>query len=242
MAKSGPKLTQEKPSKLPNLDIRVRPKDSKIKFSFSYFKEISNFQIGGCNSTWFVSLIERLTILSEKESSFFLEGNRGGKSLRWHEINWNAKNIPLERSVCTWVPEQYLNNNRDYPFFQFSISTGTGRVIGFFNIDYTVFYIVLLDPHHNLQPSKDFKYKVTSTRQIPTEYDQLLKEYDCICDEVKKCVADKPCKAKEAKQIAQLYNIVYARLDDDLLELYEQQIESGKSMHDILENGLFNLL
>ena len=35
----------------------------KITFSFSYFKQIPNFELGGCSQGWHVGLIERLGVL-----------------------------------------------------------------------------------------------------------------------------------------------------------------------------------
>lgn len=72
-------------------------KRRKITFSFSYFKQIPNFQIGECSKGWHIGLLERLGALGTMTPQEVLEENRGSIALRCHPIDWSAKNIPIQR-------------------------------------------------------------------------------------------------------------------------------------------------
>lgn len=242
MAKNGMQLTQNKPSypnSLVSQDLAKSIKGKKLCFSFQYFKQIAYFEVGSCGTEWFISVVERIKDLSEKEISFFIEGNRGGKTLRVHPINWSSRNIPISKSDCNWIPSSYLDNDDDFPFYQFAVSKGKGRIVGFFNEDNTVFNIVLFDPKHNLQPSKDFNYKVDTTSFGYSEYDKLLSNYKQIENIIEKCPhkkdkCDIQTKITEADSI---HNVVYVTLDDDFYDTYKS-IENNKSLKELIEEAL----
>ena len=67
-------------------------KRRKITFSFSYFKQIPNFQIGECSKGWHIGLLERLGALGTMTPQEVLEENRGSIALRCHPIDWSASN------------------------------------------------------------------------------------------------------------------------------------------------------
>ncbi len=69
-----------------------------------------------------------------------------------------------------------FTNDEEFPFYQSQISMSLGRVVGFFDENHEHFYILLLDHKHNLQPSKDYSYKVGDTTQMFCEYTSLLME------------------------------------------------------------------
>ena len=46
---------------------------------------------------------------------------------------------------------------------QFSITKSTGRIVGYFDRDSSIFHIVLLDPEHNIQPAKKTNYQIQPT-------------------------------------------------------------------------------
>ena len=79
--------------------------------------------------------------------------------LRFHQINWGQKNCPMSREELDWLPKGYLDNADSFPMCQFQISMALGRIVGFWD-ENNVFNVVLLDPLHNIQPSKDYGYKV----------------------------------------------------------------------------------
>lgn len=94
-------------------------------------------------------------------------------SLRIHDIDWDAKNIPISRDDIDWVDEVYWGNPDEYPLMQFHISKALGRVVGFLD-ERQRFNVVLLDPKHNLQPSKFANYRIRSTTIGQCEYTGLL--------------------------------------------------------------------
>jgi hypothetical protein len=44
-----------------------------------------------------------------------------------------AKNIPIQRIDFDWIERKILENEDEYPFLQFQVSTALGRVVGFFD-------------------------------------------------------------------------------------------------------------
>ena len=94
---------------------------------------------------------------------------------RFHSINWEQKNIPIQRKQLNWIPAPILENENEFEIVQLNISTGTGRIIGFWGAKEakSTFYIVLLDPKHNIQPSQKHNYQVTTTYEASSQYDIL---------------------------------------------------------------------
>jgi hypothetical protein len=146
------------PAQAPRPKTGNIPPKKKWKFSFRYWKQIEYFGVDQCDKSWFVSLLERLTEVSSLEVEDALAGSYG-TSLRCHPINWDARNIPISRAEIDWLGEY---SSDDFELIQFSISTGRGRIIGFFDADH-IFHIVLLDPLHNLQPAKKRNYQVRAS-------------------------------------------------------------------------------
>ncbi|EKU88742.1 BTB/POZ domain-containing protein [Bacteroides oleiciplenus] len=210
----------------------------KITFSFSYFKQISNFGVGGCSPKWYVSFLDRMSVLGTMTPQEVLEVNRGSDALRCHPIDWNAQNIPIQRDDLDWLPENILKNEAEFPIMQFSISTGTGRIVGFFDRDSSVFHVVLLDPNHNIQPSKKTNYQIQPTTQGISQYDELLNKLENIKKIVQDC-KDKNCKLHaHLKMIEGLHdNIVYVGIDEDFYATY-QEILQVHSLQEILEQGI----
>ncbi|WP_455587789.1 hypothetical protein [Bacteroides sp.] len=215
-------------------------KRRKIAFSFSYFKQIPNFGIGGCTSKWHTGLLERLSALGNMTPQEALEENKGSDALRCHPIDWNAQNIPIQRNNLNWLPKDILENEAEFPIMQFSISTGTGRIVGFFDRESSVFHVVLLDPNHNIQPSKKTNYQIQPTTQGISQYDELLNKLE----NIKKIVQD--CKDKSCKLHAHLTmieglhdNIVYVGVDKDFYSTY-QEILQVHSLQEILEQGIWD--
>lgn len=112
-----------------------------LGFSFKYLQTHNEkFSIRDRDANYFTVLLERLRDLSTLTVQE-VKMNRS-QSLRCHSIKWrettepNGFGIPNEKELVT-IP------------YQFSLSTNEhGRVHGFFIED--VFYIVWLDPNHNL--------------------------------------------------------------------------------------------
>jgi len=223
-----------------------KPTKTEWSFSFKYFNQIKYFGLDKSDSSWFVSLLERFKELSKVEIDIFLRDFNLQDNLRYHEINWEATNIPISRTDCTWVDKDILKNEVDYPFVQFHISKALGRVVGFW--DANVFCIVLLDPLHNIQPYNDEKdkkrissnYKIHDCNILSCQYTSLLKDLDDIKRKYPNC---ENCNI--ISQINELpwrnsnSNAVIFFLDDDYLSHFKE-ISKNKSISEIFENGLIN--
>jgi hypothetical protein len=112
-----------------------------ISFSFRYYQDDRDkFSIGGRDAIYLASLLRRLRDLSQLNAKEVI--NDRSKSLRCHGIVWqnttepNGFGIPNEAMLVN-VPYQFQISANEY-----------GRVHGFFSEN--VFYIVWLDPDHNL--------------------------------------------------------------------------------------------
>ena len=130
MVSGGKKLTNKSNSQ--SL-IRLAP-ITKVNFSisFQYFKQIPYFGIGHKDTKWFNGLIERLKDFCSHNSN--LLGDYSSRdTYRLHQINWEQPNIPIQRKDLNWIPTEYLDNDVDYPIWQFEISKSTGRIVGFFD-------------------------------------------------------------------------------------------------------------
>lgn len=250
MAKNGKKLTLDLHTGKPKFGNKalVTPEQEKlierrkITFSFSYFKQIENFGIGNCSTKWYVGFLERMSVLGTMTPQEVLEENRGSDSLRCHPIDWDAKNIPVRRSDLDWLPKDILENEVEFPMVQFAISTGTGRIMGFFDRDSSVFNIILLDPNHNIQPSKKTNYQIQPTTLGMSQYDDLLNKLECVKKTVKDC-QDKSCKLHSSlSEIEGLHdNIVYIGLDKDFYSTY-QEIIKKHSVQEIMETGIVDFM
>lgn len=155
--------------------------EKKWAFSFRFWKQITYFGLDRTDSAWFVSLIDKLSELSKESIDGFKKDSALRDQWRFHDINWKQKKIPVQRADLNWIDSDYLDNNEEFPLQQFQISQSLGRVIGFFDEAQT-FNIVLLDPLHNIQPSKSYSYRVDYCLPLESPYSLLL----CQLDEIKK--------------------------------------------------------
>ncbi|MGN1230040.1 MAG: hypothetical protein ACI4T5_10375, partial [Prevotella sp.] len=80
----------------------------------------------------------------------------------------------MKKFPKTDIPLRYRPSAIDCPIMQFQISKANGRVIGFFNHNHSVFYIVFLDPNHNAQLSGYNDYKVREIEPCKSEIDDLM--------------------------------------------------------------------
>ncbi len=132
-------MSKKKP--LPKI-VPSQPKPPKVLgFSFKYLQtQNEKFSIRDRDANYFTAFLERLRDLSTLTAQE-VKMNRS-QSLRCHPIKWrettepNGFGIANEKELVT-IP------------YQFSLSSNEhGRVHGFFIED--IFYIVWLDPNHNL--------------------------------------------------------------------------------------------
>lgn len=160
VAGAAPKKGEQSP------DAGSRPEPRLWSFSFRFFRQEKYFGIGGTDAAWFAAVLDKFAELSRKTISE-LKANPSEK-LQWrnHDVDWNRKNVPYARKDLKWIDKEYLDNSEEYPIEQFQITTGLGRVIGFFD-ELKVFNIIFFDPMHNMQPSSfsDFKLRPTSVTE-----------------------------------------------------------------------------
>lgn len=217
-------------------------KKEKISFSFLYYSQIDNFGIGNCSQKWYVGFLERLSTLGDMTLNEILSENAGSKSLRCHPIDWKAKNIPIRKEDLDWLPEDVLSNEEETPIMQLSISQATGRIVGFFNQNSSVFHVVLLDPNHNIQPSKKKGYQIQQTTNGISQFDELLSKMGNIKKIVKDCKVGSCPLHSRMEEIEAVYdNIIYTGLDNNDMEQYATIIEKY-SMQDIFDSGCISLM
>lgn len=170
------------------------PPPKRWTFSFRFWREIRHFGLEAAQTKWFVSWLTKLQELSKYEVEAFLTNGPMRKAWRYHEIDWNARSVPIARTDCDWVDSDYLNNEVEFPFVQFQVSQALGRVVGFWD-ENKVFNVILLDPLHNIQPSNFTNYTVRPTKPLGCEFTDLLLQVDSLRKEM---VCEKvPCPARE---------------------------------------------
>lgn len=232
----GKSLTNEKPRRVASLIPQKDKGLPYISISFRYCTQQDYFGFAEQDATWFANLQERLKDLCGKTAAI-LENHVERAAYRLHPIDWTAKNCPITIDDLVSVPKVIRDNIEEEFFWQFQLSKGTGRVVGFFNEDNTIFYVVLLDPKHNIQPSRDFGYQVNETNIAITEYERVQM---CIADAEKlrnKCPQIANCPLKDVRNEYLRSGMFYASIDIELKEKYRELIENG-SFQEKFENFL----
>jgi hypothetical protein len=167
-------------------------------FSFRYWSQIDNFglDVPKVDAKWFASLLLRLKDLSSKTIEGFMANSVERDAWRYHKINWNQPNIPItKQDFEKLVPATVITEDTD--ICQFTISMANGRVVGFFDHQ-DIFQIVLLDPLHNIQPSKLYDYAVDPTKVALTEIEAHRQKLTLLKKELDgKCVGN-TCDLKES--------------------------------------------
>lgn len=249
-------MARIKPTLAPSQEsIRSQPKPTRVgdeqtwNFNFRYFRQIDNFGFEGANlnSSWFSSLFERLSDLSQKKLSEFLQDKaiQGKAGYRYHPINWEQKNIPIQRGDINWIPPEYVDNEAEYPIVQFQVSKANGRIVGFFDENWN-FNILLLDPLHNIQPSKDYGYAVNHCSPLACEYTTLQSKIERIsqsqCNEPA-CGFRQSLESLSTDSFGLPPNAVIHFIDNDMAESANKHISEGKarSFTEIFENGIIYL-
>ena len=198
-----------------------------ITFSFRYFDQQKYFGFGQEESKWFASLLERLKDFSGKTSKI-IEDHKERDAYRLHPINWDGRNVPVTLEDFKSIPDVVRNSAENEFLWQFQLSTGNGRVIGFFNSTFDVFYVVALDPLHNLQPSKDFAYRVEEAEIAPTIYeDQRIKINEIL---KRKNACEYSCSCPLSSNIDSVFaksDAIFFSIESDLFETYSECILDG---------------
>ncbi len=199
--------------------------------------------MGGVSQSWFISLLERLRALSDEPIEAMTYDLAKRDQLRYHEIDWTQKNIPIQRTDLDWIPKDYLDNPAEYRFFQVSISTALGRVIGFWD-EQSVFNIVLLDPLHNMQPAAQFGYRVRATTIGDTPHADVLEQLQRL--RAQTCKTPDCEFFKSATRIRAVTDrqtdLLMLRVDSETIELAHQLVSTGKAVgfSEIFETGILS--
>ncbi len=121
---------------------------TKVNFSFKYFDNgHSKFSTLEKEYEYFHKVLDKMKILSDKEMSHLVAS--GARAYRFHPIIW--KDV-TENGFPDHVPPDIAGNP-----YQFNITQSKyGRVHGF--IIGSTFFVVWLDPEHNLYPDKRNTY------------------------------------------------------------------------------------
>ena len=140
----------------------------KLVFSFACFDRTHKlFNLGGANkesgmleANWFIDFLDCLKSVSVKRIND-LKGK--GSVYDLHPVDWKHANAgrPEHAEQCE--------------FWQFRINKSKGRIIGILLSG--VFYIVWLDPHHNLTDSDGYG-KATYYRPAKSQYEILEEELE----------------------------------------------------------------
>ncbi|TVO78452.1 hypothetical protein [Sedimenticola selenatireducens] len=219
----------------------------KWTFSFRFWKQIEYFGLDKTDSAWMVSVLEKLQVLSQENIESVLCSPEKKKYWRYHNIDWGQKNIPVQRADLDWITDTYRDNPEDYPFVQFQISKSLGRVIGFWD-DKDTFNIVLLDPYHNMQPSKAYSYNVDPCGPLSCDYTTLLAAIDSLAEsdcerkscEIRYSYLDINSRSKQLES----FGVYIVKMSDENRDLYADLKEKGhvKNIHDVLMVGIDGLI
>ncbi|PJJ68142.1 hypothetical protein [Chryseobacterium geocarposphaerae] len=217
---------------------KSRPEQKYWSFSFKYFREIEYFGVGDKNASWFISVLDKLKDMCNYDIDSFLANATIKQASRYHKINWEQKNIPLAREDFNWIDKSIIQNDDEFPFVQFQISKSLGRVVGFWYE--SIFYIVILDPMHNIQPAKSYNYAVDKTKIADNDYTSLLMDID----KIRRISCNHDCNIyKELCLIPtkmNTSNFYYFSLEDDYYAEFTEKIKD-KSITELIELGIASL-
>lgn len=125
-------------------EIIKQMKNEPLRFSFTCLDlEHDLFNCGETHrvkDSWFTHLLNNLSEISKLNFKEFVNQRQ---HYDLHPIDW-------DQTSC----KPTLADYHQYEFMQFRLSSSTGRVHGYF-VDNT-FFILWLDPHHNLLPDQRF--------------------------------------------------------------------------------------
>ncbi|MBY5563593.1 hypothetical protein [Rhizobium leguminosarum] len=214
-------------------------------FSMRFWRQLEYFGVGDMPPGWFVSLFERMSSLCGMTVEGFLKDTVIQDSVRFHTIDWNGKNVPLRRSDFDWLPNDYLANADEYPFYQFHVSKALGRVVGFFD-EAGVFNVLLLDPKHNIQPSKYNDYTIIPTKSGSCNYASLTSaatEYLSRCSSHSCSIRSGFSEFLEKQIHVQTSGVVICKVAEEHYDRFQSLKGSiaDFSLRDVIEIGLLQL-
>lgn len=218
------------------------PEPIRWTFSFRFFRQIEGFGLNRTEGAWYISLLEKLTLLGAEAVDDFMSDGPKREAWRFHRVNWDQYNIPIKRTNLNWLPLDVLRNAEEFPIYQFQISLALGRVAGFFD-ERQVFQIILLDPWHNLQPSRSHNYRVDPCSPLSCEYTRL-RENVIVAAQLAACTND-GCGVKIALDQLDIkppnaFSVIILKPEDAVISDAFTLVESGQadSYEDIFVSGV----
>lgn len=161
----------------------------KIVFSFHFLDSNDElFNGGGTEVNWYLQLLYNIKEISNltRDKFFAQRQHYDVHQLKWGKPNYSRRRFNIaEQTIAQIDPADQV---------QFRLSSSGGRVHGFFV--YNTFYVIWLDPHHNLDVDDRFggphyySAPLTPYRQLEMEKNQLQEEYDRLYSEVDKILQD----------------------------------------------------
>lgn len=191
-----------------------------VTFSFRFYRQIENFGISGMNDVWMSGLLEQLKVISEKEFDDLVGNPAEKKYFRLHELDFGAGKSALTQEDFEFIPDEFLPKGDDCKYWQFQISKANGRVVGFFNNDHTIFYVVFLDPNHNAQLSNYSDYKV---RHI----DSQVSEIDDLRALIAKNVELNSSLEKSSAELLYTSDSVYMCIEREMFSAFDKLMKDG---------------
>lgn len=191
-----------------------------VTFSFRFFKQVENFGISGKNDIWMSGLLEQLKVISEKEFDDLVGNPAEKKYFRLHELEFGAGVSALTREDFNFIPVEFRPKGDDCEYWQFQISKANGRVVGFFNEDHTIFYVVFLDPNHNAQLSDYSDYKVRPISPQVSEIDDLRAL-------IAKNVELNGSLEKSSAELLYMNDSVYLCIDREMFTAFDKLMKDG---------------
>lgn len=144
--------------------------EKSFSFSFACFDRSHElFNLGSnkrgeaVSGGWFISLLDCLKSMNNMDITSMKASLHD-----LHPIDWSQTNVTAP------------DGSEQIEYWQFRINKSKGRVIGF-SID-GVFYIVWLDPYHNLTNSEGYGKEIYY-KPGPSDYEKLEEEYKRLKEE-----------------------------------------------------------
>jgi hypothetical protein len=175
----------------PNRSAEEISKLRKERMVFSFhFLDLNDelFNGGNTEANWYLQLLYNIKEISNLTRDKFIAQRQ---HYDVHQLNWRDPDYTRRRFN---IVEQTLSQIDPADQVQFRLSSSGGRVHGFFV--YNTFYVVWLDPHHNLDI--DDRYggphyycaPLTPYRELEMEKNDLQQRYDQLNSEVEKILKD----------------------------------------------------
>lgn len=128
--------------------------DPKLTISFEYWRQVEYFAFDPSPQAWLVDLLTRIGVVSQFTREQWNGEAKDRPPWRYHRVTLEGS-CPIRRLDLNWLPKTVVNDEEQFPFYQFSLGTGDGRVLGYWETN-DRFAVILLDPHHNLYPDERF--------------------------------------------------------------------------------------